>query len=52
MQAPNFISPETRILWELLFTDITQFDDFRRYKAEVGGNGPDFRHRATEKPLW
>lgn len=43
---------ETRALWEQLFTDITQFDDFRHYKAEVGGNGPDFRHQTNGQGLW
>lgn len=43
---------ETRAIWEQLFADITLFDDFRAYKAELGGNGADFRHRETGTGLW
>lgn len=43
---------ETRAVWELLFSDMTLFDDFRKYKAEVGGNGADFRHKVTGLGLW
>lgn len=42
----------TRALWEQLFADITQFEDFRSYKAEMGGNGPDFRHLESGTGLW
>lgn len=43
---------EKRALWEQLFTDFSQFDDFRLVNAELGGNGPDFRHKGTEEGLW
>lgn len=46
------ITSESRALWEQLFTDITQFDDYRYFKAEMGGNSPDFRHKVTDQPLW
>lgn len=46
------ISERTRALWEQLFSDISQFDDYRRYKAERGGDGPDFKHRKSEEGLW
>lgn len=42
---------ETRAIWEQLFTDITQFDDFRQFKTEQGGNGSDFRHKLTGQGL-
>lgn len=41
-----------RALWELLFTDFSQFDDFRTHKAVTGGIGPDFRHMASGEGLW
>lgn len=43
---------ETRSLWNQLFEDISQFDDFRQFKAEKGGNGADFRHKETGEALW
>lgn len=43
---------ETRALWEQLFTDITQFDDYRTLKATKGGGGPEFTHKTTKKGLW
>lgn len=46
------IKAETRALWELLFTDMSQFDDFRLFKADKGGNGPDFSHKASGDSLW
>lgn len=46
------MSAETRDLWEQLFDDISQFDDFRQFKAQKGGAGADFRHRQTGKGLW
>lgn len=46
------LKAETRALWELLFTDFSQFTDFRVYKAERGGTAPDFRHKETGQGLW
>lgn len=43
---------ETRALWELLFKDMSQFKDFRSYKANKGGNGPDFKHEESGAGLW
>lgn len=41
-----------RSLWEQLFADTTQFDDFRQYKSENGGDFPEFKHRETGEGLW
>lgn len=46
------ITAEKRALWELLFSDFAQFQDCRNYKAVSGGNGPDFRHKASDIGLW
>lgn len=46
------LKAETRAVWEQLFDDITMFDDFRQFKAEQGGVGPDFRHKETGLGLW
>lgn len=46
------MSARQRALWELLFSDFSQFEDYRRYKAESGSNGPDFKHKETDKGLW
>lgn len=43
---------ETRAIWELLFTNISMFDDLRLVKAQIGGNCPDFRHKESEICLW
>lgn len=43
---------EVRAIWEQLFSDITLFDDFRKFKADKGGRGADFRHKETGHPLW
>lgn len=43
---------ETHALWEQLFSDVTQFDDFRGFKAANGGIGADFRHKETGGALW
>lgn len=43
---------ETRALWELLFVDISKFDDFRRFKADRGSNAADFRHKQSGESLW
>lgn len=43
---------ETYALWQQLFKDVSKFDDFRHFKAEVGGCGPDFRHKETMQGLW
>lgn len=45
-------SSDVRALWEQLFTDFTQFDDFRTSKATSGGSGPEFAHKVTKKGLW
>lgn len=39
-------------LFKQLFADITQFDDFRYFNAELGRNGPEFRLKATGEGLW
>lgn len=41
-----------RAMWEQLFADMSQFDDFRQLKADKGGNGADFRHKETGEGLW
>lgn len=46
------MSVERLALWEQLFTDITQFDDFRSLKLLGGGYGPDFSHKMTKQGLW
>lgn len=46
------MSASTRALWELMFEDISQFDDYRQVKAERGGLAADFRHRETGEGLW
>lgn len=43
---------ETAALWEQLFTDITQFEDYRHFKTETGRKGPDFKHKASGQGLW
>lgn len=43
---------ETRALFQQLFTDITQFEDYRQFKLERGGNGPDFKHKLSSQGLW
>lgn len=43
---------EKRALWEQLFEDISQFEDFRQLKADTGGNAPEFKHRETGEGLW
>lgn len=43
---------EQRALWELLFNDFSKFEDYRQYKAERGGNGADFRNKASGEGLW
>lgn len=49
-EAPMKI--ETRALWELLFADFAKFQDYRHFKAEVGGSGPDFKHKQSGEGLW
>lgn len=46
------MTDETRAQWELLFTDFTKFNDFRHFKTEMGGNGPDFKNKQTGESLW
>lgn len=46
------MTAEMRALWEQLFADMSQFDDFRKFKMDRGGNGADFRHKHTNKSLW
>lgn len=46
------MTSEQRKLWEQLFTDVTQFDDFRHFNAQMGGNRPDFKHKESGQPLW
>lgn len=48
----GMMKAETRALWELLFTDFTQFQDFRTFKAERGGTGPEFKHIESGAGLW
>lgn len=48
----TIMSVERLALWEQLFTDITQFDDFRSLKLLGGGYGPDFSHKMTKQGLW
>lgn len=43
---------DKRALWQLLFKDPSQFQDFRQLKADKGGNGSDFRHKETGEALW
>lgn len=46
------MSTGRRALWEQLFSDKTQFDDLRQYKAQHGGQNPDFKHKETGEGLW
>lgn len=46
------LKAEKRALWELLFKDSSQFNDFRLHKADRGGNGPDFNHKESGLGLW
>lgn len=43
---------EKRAMWELLFSDFSQFQDFRSLKAGQEGNTADFRHIKTGEGLW
>lgn len=52
MQGGSSGMSDTRALWEQLFTDTTQFNDFRAVKSGKGGDGPDFIHKVTKKGLW
>lgn len=42
----------TRALWELLLTDFSQFEDYRNFKADMGGNAPEFKHIESGEGLW
>lgn len=46
------MSVETCKLFGQLFTDITQFNDHRYHKAEMGGSGPEFTHKESGEGLW
>lgn len=46
------MSAEKRALWDLLFTDYAQFQDFRQFKADTGSNGADYRHIVSGQSLW
>lgn len=46
------LKAETRVLWQQLFSDVSKFEDFRHFKSEMGGTGPDFRHIETGNGLW
>lgn len=46
------ISAEARALWEQLFEDISQFEDFREGKTGMAANAPDFKHRKSGDGLW
>lgn len=46
------LSAARRVLWDKLFADISQFDDYRQFNAESGGSGPDFRLKETGAGIW
>lgn len=47
------LGADKNALWEQLFADVTQFHDFRHFKAVVGGRrGPDFTHKESGEGLW
>lgn len=46
------MTADMRALWEQLFADVSKFNDYRQYKADMGGNGADFRHKENGQVLW
>lgn len=57
LPCPQGMPPAKRVLWELLFADMSQFDDYRQNKADSAEEGnhvniPDFRHKQSDVGLW
>lgn len=51
-QGGPSISADDRALWEKLFTDVRNFDDYRAFNAATGSKGPDFRQKESGSGLW